>query len=251
MESQVDRFEILTSPEVLGSPPRTAQITGEGIALTVVAVIVISASVAYTSIIGAEAARQFQLRSVLSGGATEITGRITKLRNPYPLKEYVEYTFDVGGRTYTGEAIVPLQLYHSLQSASTLPVRYRPQDPSANEPADWTWSLISEWDPYLVVSLVAGLGCALFIPPQILSERKLVAKGVTAMGVVTKCSVSGRGGEFITLTYEFRTEEGVLVQGRGSFETRKDIGANVLILYLPKKPKRNIPYPLANWRVAV
>ena len=251
MESGVRRLETYTSPEVVGPPPRTAQITGRGIALTAVATIVICASVAYASMIGAEAARQFQLRRILSGGGRETTGRITKLRNPYPLKEYVEYTFDVGGRSYAGEAIVPLQFYQSLQSASSLTVRYRPQYPSANEPVDWTWSLLSEWeDPYLVLSLVAGLGCALFIPLQIFLERKLVTKGLAAVGAVKKCSVSGRGGEFITLTYDFRTEGGALVHGRGSSQTRKEVGANILILYVPNKPNQNIPYPSANWRVA-
>jgi hypothetical protein len=123
MESGARRLETYTSPEVVGPPPRTAQITGKGIALTAVAAVVICAFVTYASIIGAEAARQFQRRSVLRDGGTQTAGRITKLRNPYPLKEYVEYTFDVGDRSYAGEAIVPLPFYHSLQSASSLTVR--------------------------------------------------------------------------------------------------------------------------------
>jgi len=109
---------------------------------------------------------------------------------------------------------------------------------------------MSEWDPILTVSLVAGIGFILFILPKLLAERRLAAEGVPTTGVVTKCSVSGRSGEFINLKYDFRTQDGISVQGRGDFQTRQEIGARILVLYLPQKPRQNIPYPLSAWRIA-
>ena len=109
---------------------------------------------------------------------------------------------------------------------------------------------MSEWDPYFVLILVAGLGCIFFILPQIQFQRRLAAEGVATIGVVTKCSVSGRGGSFMNLKYDFRSEDGISVQGRESFQSRQEIGARILILYLPQKPRQNIPYPLSAWRIA-
>jgi hypothetical protein len=68
--------------------------------------------------------------------------------------------------------------------------------------------------------------------------------------VVTKCSVSGRGGEFITLRYDFRTQDDISMKGRGDFKTQREIGAKILILYLPQNPGKNIPYPRSAWRIA-
>ena len=46
----------------------------------------------------------------------------------------------------------------------------------------------------------------------------MTAEGLVTTGAVTKCRASGRGGQFITLTYEFRTRDGDSVQGRAVFQ---------------------------------
>jgi hypothetical protein len=252
MESASTRAETsLISPESIGPPPRKVQLTGKGIALALVAAIIIAIALLYACFIAREAARQLQIRTALRSAGNETMGQIESVRNPYhALKEYVDYSFIADGKTYTGEAIVPHEDYQSISQASSLAIRYLPENPSVNHPVDWEWSPMTEWDAYFVVILIAGLGCILFIPPQMQFQRSLARKGAVAIGVVTKCSVSGKWGEYITLRYEFRTQDGSAAQGRGSSQTRQEIGAKILILYLPQEPRRNVPYPLSSWRIA-
>jgi hypothetical protein len=253
MESKSSRAEEpAISPEVVGTPPRRIRLTGNGITLVVVAAGLFGIAAVYACSVGTEAARQYQIRTALRSASNETVGKIEELRNPrHGLKEYVDYTFVVDGKTYSGEAIVPLENYRSIRLTSSLPIRYLPENPAANHPVDWEWSVILELDPYFVLAFLAGLGCILFIPPQMQFERRLAAGGLATIGVVTNCSVSGKYGSFINLKYDFRTQDGILVQGRGSFRTQQEIGAKILILYLPKKPRQNIPYPVSAWRIAM
>ena len=251
MESDSTSAEVpVISPELIGPPPRKVQLTGSGIAFAVVTAIIIAVAVAFTFFIAVETAQQVETRTALGSGGNETLGKLEKLHQPYPLKEYVDYSFIADGKTYKGKAIVPLEVYHTIKSARSLTIQYLPDNPALNHPADWEWSVMSEWDPILTVSLVAGIGFILFILPKLLAERRLAAEGVPTTGVVTKCSVSGRSGEFINLKYDFRTQDGISVQGRGDFQTRQEICARILVLYLPQKPRQNIPYPLSAWRIA-
>jgi hypothetical protein len=238
------------SPDLVGPPPRTVQLTGNGIVLAIVTAAIIAAAIVCFCLIGSEAVRQLQTRTALRRANNQTIGQIEKLRSPYPLKFYVDYTFLADGNTYAGEAIVPLEDVHIFKPATNLSVSYPPENPAINHPVDWEWSVFSEWDPVFVVILVAGLGCLLFLLPQMLFERRLAAQGLATTGVVTKCSVSGRGGQFINLKYYFRTQDGSSIQGRGDFKTQQEIGAKVLDLYLPQNPKKNVPYPLSAWRIA-
>lgn len=251
MESEAGRAESpMISPEIVGPPPRKIELTGNGITLAIVTAVSIAIAAIFTCFIAAEALQQVQIRSDLPSGGNETLGKIERLHQPYPLKEYVDYTFIADDKTYTGKAIVPLDVYHTIKSASSLSIRYLPDNPAVNHPVDWEWSIISEWDPFFTISLVAGLGCLLFLLPQLLFERKLAAEGAATIGVVKKCSVSGRGGQFVNLRYDFRTHDDIEVQGSGSFQTRQEIGAKLMVFYLPQKPSKNLPYPLSSWRIA-
>jgi hypothetical protein len=252
MESESSRVEAsVISPELVEPPPRRVELTGKGLALAIVTVAIIATTVVYVSFVATEAARQIRVRNELRGVGNETEAQIARLHNPLQApKEYVDYTFIADGKSDTGEAIVPLEDHHTIGSASSLTIRYLPQNPTVNHPADWEWSPMSEWDGYMAVVLIAGLGCLFFIPPQILFERRLAIEGVAVTGVVRECSESGRNNEFITLGYDFPAQDGVLWQGRGSFQARQEIGAKILVLYLPENPKRNAPYPLSNWRIA-
>jgi hypothetical protein len=251
MESESSLAEApAISPDLVGPPPRRIELTGNGIALAIVTSVILAIAVIYFSIITTEAVRQLQVRTALRRANNQTTGQVERLRNPYPLKFYVDYTFLADGKTYTGEAIVPLGDVHILKPATDLSVSYLPENPAVNHPLDWEWSVFAEWDSVFVVILVAGLGCLLFLLPQFLFERRVVAEGVATVGVVTKCSVSGRGGEFITLRYDFRTQDDISMKGRGDFKTQREIGAKILILYLPQNPGKNIPYPRSAWRIA-
>jgi hypothetical protein len=240
----------LIPPELVGPPPRRVELTGSGLALAVLTAVILGIAVIFTCFIAAETVRELQIQTALRSGGNETVAKIDKLHQPYPVKEYVDYTFIGDGKTYTGKAIVPLETYHIVKSATSLTIRYLPENPTVNHPVDWEWSAMSEWDPILTVSLVAGLGFLFFVLPQMLFERKLVAQGIATIGIVTKCLVSGRSGEFINLKYDFRTRDGISVQGSGDFKTRQEIGAKILVLNLPQNPKQNILYPRSAWRIA-
>lgn len=239
----------MISPELLGPPPRRVALTGNGITRALVTAVLFAAAIIYSCFVASESARQAHIRTALRGSGNEAAGKIEELRNPFHgLKEYADYTFIVDGQTYTGEAIVPLEDYHSITLTSDLSIRYLPDNPAVVHPTDWEWLAMSEFDPYFVLILLLGLGCIVLIPPQMQSERRLAAQGVATTGTVTKCMVSGKGG-FVNLKYDFRTPDGALVQGRGSFQMQQEIGARILILYLPRRPHQNIPYPIAAWRI--
>jgi hypothetical protein len=250
MESESSQPEApAISLELVGPPPRRIQLTGNGITLAVATAVIVAAAIIFTCFIAAEGARQAQIRTALRGVGNETIGKIEKLHKPYALKEYVDYTFTADGKTYLGKAIVPLDAYHKIKSASSLSIRYLPENPALNHPVDWEWSVISEWDPIFTIILVAGLGCLVFLVPRMRFERRLAAEGIAAFGMVTKCSVSGRRGEFINLKYDFRTQDGTLVQGGGDFKTRREVGSRILILYIPQNPAQSVLYPLSAWRI--
>lgn len=240
----------MISPEFLGPPPRRVALTGNGITRALVTAVLFTAAVFCSFFVASESARQAHIRTALRGTGNEAAGKIEELRNPFHgLKEYADYTFIADGQTYSGEAIVPLEDYHSIKLTSDLSIRYLPGNPAVNHPTDWEWSAMSEFDPYFVLILLLGLGCIILIPPQMQFERRLAVQGVATIGAVTKCMVSGKGGSFIDLKYDFRTPDGALVQGRGSFQMQREIGARILILYLPQRPHQNIPHPIAAWRI--
>jgi hypothetical protein len=239
------------SSDLIGPPQRKIELTGSGIALVMMTTAIIGIATIWFCFIAAEAARQFQIRTALQGAGNEIDGQIVGIRNPMrALKEYVDYTFIADGRTYSGQAIVPLEDFHIIRLNSGLSIRYLPENPAVNHPADWEWSAVHELSAYFVLILLVGFGMISFILPQILFERRMTAEGLATTGAVTKCRVSGRGDQFITLTYEFHTQDGSSVQGRGSSKAEQEIGARIPILYLSQNPKKNIPYPTSTWRIA-
>jgi hypothetical protein len=80
------------------------------------------------------------------------------------------------------------------------------------------------------------------------TERQLLSEGTPAMGVVTKCSIVGRGTVY--LKYEFRAADGIAIKGSGSYASLQDPGAHIVVLYAPQNPRRNRPYPVPSYRVA-
>src|SRR5579863_1241674 len=115
--------EPVISPEAVGPPPRRIQLTANGITLAVVTAVIVAMAVVYACFVTTEAARQFHIRTELRSGSIEVMGKIEALRNPYHgLKEYVGYTFVANDKTFTGEAIVSLEYYHSVRLTNSLPI---------------------------------------------------------------------------------------------------------------------------------
>jgi hypothetical protein len=97
---------------------------------------------------------------------------------------------------------------------------------------------------FIVPMVPAALGILFLV--QFPKQRKLVAEGIPAVGVITKCA-RARGGFYVN--YEFHTKDGKLANGSSLSDSRKEIGENIWVLYLPHNPRRNGPYPADYYRV--
>ena len=242
--------EIPTAPSELTGPlPRRLRMRPNGIQMATAASVMLALGIFFILFPGWKMAKKMQTTAALRTDGRDAVGEITRLweeREKYS-NLHVGYTFTINGASYTGESDVPYQLWQSIRQASSLPIRYLPANPAMNHPAEWEGPNFSGmW----------LLGSASFILPFLisvafftilLSERKLVGKGLLAAAVVKNCS-SGRRG--FSVMYEFRTQDENVITGRGWSPCRHEIGTSVWVLYLPQNPRRNQPYPLLTYRVA-
>jgi hypothetical protein len=74
----------------------------------------------------------------------------------------------------------------------------------------------------------------------------LACEGKAVAGRVTKCIPDDRAFD---VEYEFITEDGLLMKGKGDSADEYGAGARVWVLYLPQKPQRNSMYPLPYYDV--
>jgi hypothetical protein len=84
-------------------------------------------------------------------------------------------------------------------------------------------------------------GMGMLLLTAVLMERQVVANGTSVNASITNCSANGKGGFMVK--YEFRAEDGSEIKGSGWSASDQDIGTKICVLYLPRNPKRNQPYP--------
>ena len=157
----------------------------------------------------------------------------------------VEYTFAVGGLFFTGESRVPKQIWPGLREGGSLPVRFLPGSPAANHPAAWEAPALRAWGPLIIPIVPAAFGILLLA--QLRGQRRLAAQGLPATAVITKCGRGSKGGFWVE--YEFQTADGSSAKGRGWPDCHMEVGATIVVLYLPQKPRLNQPYPMSYYRV--
>jgi hypothetical protein len=246
--------------ELTGELPRKVRATGNGIYLTFLASAFLAFAFAAAVWACLNTVRQTEHRAALRGDSSVTAGEITRTRK-MKSSEIVYYTFSANSRSYRGEAELPWQLHRDVERSNSLIVRYLPTDPDVNHPAAWEWSFFwwlplstdvvhlpefskeSEW--FMALPIFGPLGFVLFIGLR--TERKLLIEGVPADGLVTECAPGTRGG--YRVKYEFRTEDGRVVQGKCGGE-RQEIGATICVLYLRRDSRQNNLYSKQNYRVA-
>ncbi len=258
----VDSASIIPS-ELTGPLPRRLQTTGSGIYSLIVSTVVLAFTVLMALWGAKNTVQQIEHRAAIRRDGVETVGEVTRIWKGRHAST-IDYTFTMNGTLFTGKAELPWQLQNDVERSNSLNIRYTPMHPEINHPAAWEWSFI-RWLPlstdlihvpdfsaefgWLFGSLMWGsIGLVYLI--ALGRERTLVAEGVPATAVVTKCSPpKGRSG--IVIKYEFRTLDGRVINGRsGGYDRLREIGANICILYLPQNPKRNQTYPSRNFRVA-
>lgn len=233
--------------ELTGQVPRKTCLSRKGIGMAIRITILLALAVAVAIWVGMDTVQQMQHRAALRLGGSEAVATITWMGSSGRSATItVKYRFTVNGEIFTGKAVVPHQLYPSLLMSDSLPIRYLPADRTVNHPAAWEWSAFLVWDSFFALLMLVATAMMLLLWLRI--ERRLVVEGVPAVGVITKCSPSTRGGFFVK--YEFHAEDGRVIKGNGWSESSQEGGASICILYLPQNLWRNKPYPSANYRVA-
>ena len=154
--------------------------------------------------------RQLLRRDALRRDGSETIGTIEKFGKFGRSSEWwVKYVFVVEGKPIRNEVTVPSSFEDSLSHADSLRVRYLSSDPANNHPAEWEWTVWSELE-WLVP--LAWMVPGLLLARTLRQERQLAVEGATATGTVTSCSAI-KGG--FKIAYEFRTPDGILVEGAG------------------------------------
>jgi hypothetical protein len=230
--------------ELTGQVPRRLRLSKNGNRMAAAAAIMLALAVASTVWIGFDRVQHLLHRAALRSDGRETVGEIKRVWSASrSMKTRVSYTFAVNGVPFVGEELAPHHLAASLRDSGPLPIRYLPSNPAVNHPAAWEWSLDSD----SVVAPILWTGLVLFLITALRSERRLVAKGLPAVGEITKCAPARRGG--FSVNFDFCTEDGCVTKGSGWSQYRRETGERVCVLYLPENPKRNLSYPALNYRV--
>jgi len=181
-------------------------------------------------------------------GNSEAIGNIDRLTS-YRSSYSVKYTFIAAdGAIYTGESPVPNDISSGLHENDPLSIRYLPSDPNVNHPAAWQESDLAIWGRLFGPSIFVVGGLISLLSMR--GDRKLVAEGTAAIATVTACNAPVGRSVWFGLTYEFSTDDGTRIEGTGRYGTSLDIGAKIVVLYLPQNPQKNCPYASAYHRAA-
>ena len=216
--------------------------------MAIAAALLLALAVAGAGWVKSAEARQTKQQSALRQKGQQTQGAITKIEISKSLESRVSYTFSAGGATYSGEARVPEKLARSLTGSKSLPILYFPANPVINHPAAWEPSPDSDLVLLVVPVIAAVLGLLLFL--QLGIEHRLATNGKPALAVVRRCTRS-KGGYLVK--YEFRlgnerTGDETTFDGRGWCKDPQEFGNGIWVVYLPGKPRRNLPYPLTYCR---
>jgi len=232
--------------ELAGQLPRKPCLTGNGVMSVIFAAVLllfggIGGLHLYTLMV-----RRTQ-QATLPRAGIETTSEITRVwfagRSRVPR---VSYDFAANGAHFAGEARVPKRLLQSVKESKTLPVRYLPGKPAVNFPAAWAPAPVPAWG-LLFLPFILAVAAGVWILLLLKAQQKLVALGVPAPAVVTKCSRTRSG---FRVRYEFRTGEGMVAEGGGWCKSRRETGAKMWVLHIPQNPRVSRPYPLPAFRVA-
>ena len=230
--------------ELSGTVPRGVRLAGRSRSMPIVLALLIGGTVVSWSLYGKHAVNQVQQRSVLHNEGIETQAEITSLKRAGKGPYVVKYTFVANGQNISGLADVPPEPLRSLPESGPIAVRYLPSNPAINHPTAWEWSLSSEWFLIFVLTTLSVLcGVTIAGAPR---DRRLLVWGTPVTGIVSRCTPTKSA---YSVQYEFRTQSAELVKGSGESLVRREGGECIWILYLPKDPRRNRPYPLSDFCV--
>ena len=231
--------------ELTRALPRETRILGMGRLQTILGWGMLVAAVGFFLLVRGEGKQQAARIEMIRAQGRDGDGRITSLwrqgRSSTPM---VAYAFTVNGARIQGEAEAPRSLWLRMRIADHLPVRFVPSNLAVNHPADWEEIASPGWLPLSLPALFVPLG--MFILWSLKQQRRLVAEGLPAAGVITGCYRVKNGW---TAQYQFRTKDGTAGRGRGQAYSKFETGTTVCVLYLAENPGRNQLYPTSTYQV--
>ncbi|MGO8758494.1 MAG: DUF3592 domain-containing protein [Terracidiphilus sp.] len=235
----------LTYPSELSGPlPRRVQLNSTEASFLVVVVVVClglgSMAVGFDIV---STLRQMQQRTALRRNGNETVGNVTATHGGHG-DSTVSYTFTANGSHYLGKAKMP-NYRLILHESDQILVRYLPSNPAVNHPAAWEWSGQSDLIPKAFALFFVVVGSVALV--ALVRDRKLAREGKPVEGIVIDCSP---GKAEFRVKYEFRTDDGVPIMGLCNCTEEYEKGANIWILYLPWRPRRNHSYPMEFFSVA-
>ena len=226
--------------------PRNVRMTGTGWANVALLMVIFGAEAAFLVYASNDAFHIYTTRNTLRAGASETTGQIMReWVSEKRSTQHIGYAFTVDGTTYSGESIVPKNLWESLKNAEGVKIKYSPADPRINHPADWEDSTNGVWSRLVFPAMLSVFGVVLL--RLLRAQRRLVAEGLPALACVTERIKRGRGGYF--LKYEFRTGTGEMVKGSCAEEETQEVGSTISVIYLPSNPRTSRHYPIETFKV--
>jgi len=235
-------------PEGLNrSLPRPVRLSAQGKVFVVLGAIFLIAGIGFGLMMARQVRQDAEREQLLNEKGVEATGTVIrawrssdKSRTPM-----VSYHFPVNGMELGGQSSMQTEAWRGIQVGGALTIRYLPEDPRVNRPAQGAGGPMQAWVPWM-----AGL---MFIFPAFLfrwmirGETRLLAEGSPAAGVVTQVTRRKK----LIVYYHFQLPTGEEMHGKSSVGGGlvPKTGEQVCVLYNPDNPRRNAVYPLETVRL--
>lgn len=239
--------------ELTGSLPRDVTLAAAGRALYAVAIALFVAALVAGIGLHREATRQAENQGTFAHESVSASAEVTRLwRGSGDSKQpWVAYRFEASGLAYDGQAKVRLPRWRTLQTGSTLDVRYLPADPSQNVVVGSEPGVLPAWLPFLVAA-AAGAGGVLCLV-GLNRQRRLLMEGRPAPALVTAVvrHHTSHGGSHRSMRYTFPLLSGAIATGTSEASRKPPpVGSVICVVYDPDRPRRSQPYPFALVRPA-
>ena len=234
------------------SRPRDVSLTAAGWAVTAGALALLAAAgVIFVTLLN-ESARQFETRRSLSAQGVDATAEVVRLwrRSDQEHQPRVAYRWNIGDRSYEGEAKIRLQAWQTLAVGEPIAIRYVPSDRPVSVLAGTEPSVLPAFLAPLASIGVLVLAGACVV--RLRADRRLLSEGRVAPAIVTAHKKSGtsRSGQHRSIVYQFAQLTGAVVTATSAAPRKiPAIGSRIVVLYAPDEPQRSRLYPLSLVRV--
>jgi len=231
--------------ELSGPTPRQLNWTTIGIVYVVMALLIFFVGLGIVAGVWDESNRDHRLKQE----AQEIDATVTRAwtESGKTTHYHVAYEFSLNGQPVRGESEIPQRRWKGLPAGSHLQVKYVPARPEINRPAGAYERMIPYWVPLVAFLFWIGM-LALAVFP-IRKERRLLKYGQPAMGVITNSPTGRRPKYGYIVKYQFYLQDGSTIEGNTQKDGWFHQGAEVCIIYNPKRPRSNGLYPLKLSRI--